>query len=200
MNKILLIVILVAVLVYFLSRRIMIKGKSTAIQQANNKGFYLVESGNPIIQKTIKSTLFSVGIGVVLFIITIFLALKIKIILFMLPISLYLMSQLFLLNNQLKYVKDQRIWFNPNTNTVQIEWLSGNQVSFNLLTDVQQIKAIKSVQRNNQILFGYYELLVHNNQIFLPFMLEDNQLNNRFFKVLKENHAIASKSSLFPII
>ena len=200
MNKILLIVILVSVLIYFLSRRVVMKGKSTAIQRSNNQGFYLIESGSPIIQRTIKNTLFSVGIGVVLFIITIILALKVKIILIMLPISIYLMSQLLLLNNQLKYAKDQRIWFNPNSNDVIIEWLSGNRVNFNLQKDIQQVKAIKSVQKNNQILFGYYELTVHNNQVFLPFILEDNQLNSRFFKVLKEKQPIKSKSSLFPII
>lgn len=200
MNKFLLIAILVGVLIYFLSRRVMMKGKSTAIQKSNKQGYFLIESGAPIIQKTIKNTLFSVGIGVVLFIITILLAMKIKIILFLLPISLYLMSQLFLLNNQLKYAKDQRIWFNPNTKDVMIEWLSGNKVSFNLLSDVQQVKAVKSVQKNNQILFGYYELLVHNNQVFVPFILEDNQRNTGFFNTLKENFPINPKSSLYPII
>ena len=200
MNKILLIVILVGILIYFLSRRVMMKGKSMFIQKSNKQGYYLIESGASIIQKTIKNTLFSVGIGVVLFIITIFLALKVKIILLMLPISLYLMSQLFLLNNQLKYAKDQRIWFNPNTNVVMIEWLSGNTVTFNILTDVQQVKAVKSVQKNNQILFGYYEISVHNNQIYVPFILEDNPVNTRFFKTLKENYPVAPKSSLFPII
>ena len=200
MNKILLIVILVGILIYFLSRRVMMKGKSMFIQKSNKQGYYLIESGASIIQKTIKKTLFSVGIGVVLFIITIFLALKVKIILLMLPISLYLMSQLFLLNNQLKYAKDQRIWFNPNTNVVMIEWLSGNTVTFNILTDVQQVKAVKSVQKNNQILFGYYEISVHNNQIYVPFILEDNPVNTRFFKTLKENYPVAPKSSLFPII
>ncbi|WP_099372862.1 hypothetical protein [Sphingobacterium sp. 1.A.5] len=200
MNKILLIVILVGILIYFLSRRVMMKGKSMSIQKSNKQGYYLIESGASIIQKTIKNTLFSVGIGVVLFIITIFLALKVKIILLMLPISLYLMSQLFLLNNQLKYAKDQHIWFNPNTNVVMIEWLSGNTVTFNILIDVQQVKAVKSVQKNNQILFGYYEISVHNNQIYVPFILEDNPLNTRFFKTLKENYPVDPKSSLFPII
>jgi len=200
MNKILLIVILVAVLIYFLSRRIMMRGNSTAIQHSNKQGYFLVESGSSIIQKTIKNTLFSVGIGVVLFVITILLALKVKIILFMLPISIYLMSQLFLLNNQLKYAKDQRIWFNPNTNNVTIEWLSGNNVTFNLLTDIQQVKAVKSVQKNNQVLFGYYELTVHNNQVFIPFILEDNPLNTRFFKTLKDTYPVNPKSSLYPII
>ena len=170
------------------------KNKSYAIQKSNKQGYFLVESSVSIIQRTIKNTLVSVGIGIVLFVVTIFLALKVKIILLMLPISLYLMSQLFLLNNQLKYAKDQRIWYNPNTN------ISGNTVTFNILTDIQRIKAVKSVQKNNNILFGYYELTVQNNQIYIPFILEDNPLNTRFFNTLKENYPVDAKSSLFPII
>src|SRR5690606_22273193 len=99
MNKIFLIAILVGILFYFLSSMLR-KNKSHAIQKSNKQGYFLVESSVSIIQRTIKNTLFSVGIGIVLFVITIFLALKVKIILLMLPISLYLMSQLFLLNNQ----------------------------------------------------------------------------------------------------
>jgi len=178
----------------------MMKGNSTAVQRSNKQGYILLESGARIIQKTIKNTFVSAGIGLLLFAVTIFLAMKIKIILIALPLSFYLMSQLFLLNNQLKYVKDQRIWFNPNTNDVMIEWLSGNKILFNLLSDIQQVKAVKSVQKNNQILFGYYELTVHNSQIYLPFILEENQVNTRFFKTLKENYPIKPKSSLYPII
>ena len=200
MSKILLIAILLGVLIYFISRRFLMSNKSTAVQRSTKQGFVLIESSGPILQRIIKNTIYTVAIGAILFVITIVLAMKVKIILFALPISLYLMSQFFLLNNQLKYAKDQRIWFNPNTNDVQVEWLSGNRMGFNLLRDVQHVRAVRSVQKNRQVLFGYYELTVQQQPIYIPFIIEDNQVNAGFFRTLKENYPVDPKSSLFPII
>ena len=200
MQKVLIVLILVVIVLYFLSRKIVKSSNRKTVYNNNQKGYLLIESGSAIISRATKNTLFSVAIGVVLLIITLWLALKVKIILLMLPISLYLISQIFLLSNQLKYVKNQQIWYNPNTNDVQIEWTSGNKASFNLLRDVSQLRAVKSVQKNNQILFGYYEISVRNNQIYIPFLIEDNARNSLFFKTLKENFQLQTKSSLYPII
>lgn len=200
MQKLILILLLVAVLIYFLSRKLQAAGKSMAVQRQAKQGYILVEGGGQVINKIIKNTLFSVGIGLVLFVITILLAMKVKILLIMLPISLYLMGQILLLNNQLKYAKDQQIWYNPNNNDVLVEWLSGNKLQFNLLRDIQQVKSIKAVQKNNQVLLGYYELTIHNNQLFIPYLIEENQVNTRFFKTLKDNYPVKAKSTLFPMI
>lgn len=200
MQKLLLILLLVGVLIYFISRKLQAVGKSLAVQKQAKQGYILVDAGSQVVNKVIKNTLFSVGIGVVLLVITLVLAMKVKILLIMLPISLYLMGQLFLLNNQLKYTKDQQIWYNPANNDVLVEWLSGQKVQFNLLRDIQEIRTVKAVQKNNQVQFGYYEIIVHNNRLFLPLIIEENQINNRFFKTLKDNYSIKGKTTLFPLI
>src|SRR5690606_4687724 len=115
MFKLLLIVSLITLLIYFLTRKVILKNKSKIVLLQYKQGFTLIESGSSIIQKAIKNTLLSVGIGLILLIITLLLAIKIKILLFLLPISLYLISQFLLLNNQLKYLKNQQIWFNKST-------------------------------------------------------------------------------------
>lgn len=200
MQKLLLILLLLGVLIYFVSRKLQAVGKSLAVQKQAKQGYILVDAGSQVVNKVIKNTLFSAGIGVVLLVITLVLAMKVKILLIMLPISLYLIGQLFLLNNQLKYTKDQQVWFNPANNDVLVEWLSGQKVQFNLLRDIQQIRTVKAVQKNNQVQFGYYEIIVHNNQLFLPLIIEENQVNNRFFKTLKDNYSIKEKTTLFPVI
>lgn len=200
MYKLLLIVSLIVLLIYFLTRKVVLKNKSKDVLLQFRKGFTLIESGSPVIQKAIKNTLYSAGIGLVLLIIILILAIKIKILFFLLPISLYLMSQILLLNNQLKYLKYQQIWFNKESLEVYIEWQNGKNNRFNLSTDVQRVRAIKSVQKNNEILFGYYELTVENNKLYLPFLLEENPNNSSLFDGIKSNYTIIYKNSLYPII
>ena len=200
MFKLLLIVSLIVLLIYFLTRKVMLKNKSKVVLLQYKKGFTLIESGSVIIQKAIKNTLLSVGIGLILLIITLLLAIKIKILLFLLPISLYLIGQFLLLNNQLKYLKNQQIWFNKSTLDVYIEWQSGKRSSFNISTDIQRVNAIKAIQKNNEILFGYYELIVGNNKLYLPFLLEENPNNTALFDAINNNYTIFYKKSLYPII
>ncbi|MVZ61526.1 hypothetical protein [Sphingobacterium humi] len=201
MNKILLIVILLAVLLYFLSRRIMMRSKtSTGVQRSNKQGYYLIDLPAQVAGKAIKSTMYSAGIGAVLLVITVLLAIKIKILFFLLPISFYLIGQLFLLNNHMKYAKNQRIWYNPQSKDVWVEWLSGNQVHFKLDSDLKSLKAVKAVQKNQGMLYGYYELGLAEGAIFIPFLMEESQLNQRFFQDLKLQANASSKSSLFPMI
>ena len=201
MYKILLIVILLGVLLYYISRRIMMRTKSsTDIQRSNKQGYFILDSGSKVVSKAIKATTYSVAIGVVLLIITLVLAIKIKILFFLLPISLYLISQVFLLNNHLKYVRDQQVWFHPQTKEVVVEWLSGSQVRFNLERDVQQIKSVQSVQKNNGVLFGYHELVLAQGSIYIPYLLEESPLNNRFFAEIKMKGLEKPKTTLFPSI
>jgi len=200
MFKLLLIVSLITLLIYFLTRKVILKNKSKIVLLQYKQGFTLIESGSSIIQKAIKNTLLSVGIGLILLIITLLLAIKIKILLFLLPISLYLISQFLLLNNQLKYLKNQQIWFNKSTLDVFIECENGKRIAFNISTDIQRVNAIKAIQKNNEILFGYYELIVGNNKLYLPLLLEENPNNKEIFDAIKNNYTIFNKNSLYPII
>ncbi len=200
MQKVLLIAALIGILLYFITRKIVMKGNAVVAERKQQQGYICIESGSQILNKIIKSTVSTAAFGLILFLLILFLAMKVKILLILLPISIYLMSQLLLLNNQLKYAKNQQVWYNPSNNEVILEWASGNKLQFNLLRDIQAIKEVKAVQKNKDILFGYYALTIHNNQIYLPLVLEANPLNKGFFKTLKDNYEIKSNSSLYPII
>lgn len=200
MQKILLIAILITALIYLISRRIVKKSTSSAVLKSNKRGFFLLQAENNIVGKTIKNTFISAGFGLGLFVIVIFLAMKIKILLFLLPISIYLMGQLLLLNNQIKFLKDQRIWYQPKSQTVFVEWLDGRQYDFNLLLDVQQVKRVQAVQKNKQIMFGYYELKLEAGTLHLPLLLADSPSNRTFFEELSAHYPVEQKTTMFPLI
>lgn len=200
MQKGLLILLLLTLLIYIIYRRVVKKGGSTSVLKSNKQGFHLLQAESRLLRKTIRNTLISAGVGLGLFIVVILLAMKIKILLFLVPISLYLMGQLLLLNNQLKYVKDQRIWYQAQTHTVWVEWLNGESHQFDLLTDVQQVKRVQAVQKNKQILFGYYEISLHAGSIHIPLLLADSTANALFFDTLEQHYTVSQKTTMFPLI
>lgn len=200
MQKILLIAILITALIYLISRRIIKKGRSNAVLKSDKQGFYLLQTESNLLGRTIKNTFISAGVGLILFLIILFLAMKVKILLFLLPISIYLMGQLLLLNNQLKYLKDQRIWYQSKNHTVIVEWLNGKHYHFNLLEDVRQVKRVQAIQRNKQVMFGYYELILDVGTLPLPLLLADSPSNAAFFKTLDAHYPLNQKTALFPLI
>src|SRR5690606_8531791 len=103
-------------------------------------------------------------------------------------------------NNQLKYLKDQRIWYQAKSHTVIVEWLSGKQYHFNLLLDVRQVKRVQAIQRNKQVMFGYYELGLDVGTLHLPLLLADSPSNVAFFTTLDAHYPVNQKTTMFPLI
>ncbi|SFS38535.1 hypothetical protein [Sphingobacterium wenxiniae] len=201
--KILLIVFLVGILVYFISRRFFQGGGPQSIVRANQKnGYLLIDTSSAIISNVTKRTLWTVGIGFVLFLITLVIGIKIKIILIALPLSLYLIAQLFVCTNHVKVARNQRLYFDPNNNEIWVDRIHGEEMRFNLLRDVQQVNEVKSVQANRGILFGYYELKTSRGKLVIPYLVQQNQhSNNRlFFDCVNQNFKIVVETKLFPII
>lgn len=200
MQKVLLIAILITVFIYLISRKIIKKGQSNAILKSNKQGFYLLQAENRLLGRTIKNTMLSASLGLGLFLIVVFLAMKIKILLFLIPVSIYLMGQMLLLNNQLKYIKDQQIWYQPRSHTVLVEWLDGKGYHFNLLKDIQRVKCVRAIQKNNHIMFGYYQLELEAGSLYLPLLLAESGANSTFFDDLAEHYGIQTKTTMFPMI
>src|SRR5690606_24269825 len=204
--KIFIIIALIGLLLYFIARRFMLAGgNDTAIVRANQRQhFVLIDTSSPLISRVTKSTLRTVGSGFVLLLIVIILGMKIKILWILIPLSLYLIGQLFVYTNHIKSTKDQRIYFNLETYEVLVDHINDQPFSFTLLRDVVSVSEIKSVQKNRDTLFGYYKIRLKQGQgsVVIPYLVEQNKkpANRLFFTYLHENFKIEVESRLFPII
>ena len=200
MIKIILIGALIAMLIFSIVRKLNLFGSWSTTQRLSTPS-EIIEVSAPIsiYKSAVQKTLLTVVIGIVLLLVIIILASKFKIALIMLPVSLYLIAQFFLLNNHLKSARNQQIIFNTRTNEVQVELDKGKIYTFNLLNDVNKVSEIKSVQSNNGILFGYYKIHTSQNIIYIPYLISHNLQTKPFFDKLQLfDREIETK--LFPII
>ena len=201
MGKLLIIGILVLAFIYLILRRFNIFNNVTNTYSSNQNRNGIIEIGIPIrmLKSTVKKTLITIGSGIFILLITLVLAAKFKIALIMLPISLYLIGQYFLLSNHIKAIRSQRIVFDVNTNDVMVELSDRNVFSFNLDRDIKSLKEYKSVQKNNGIEFGFYQLKTNGNTINIPHLVLNNAQTKPFFDKLHHlDRQIETK--LFPII
>lgn len=187
-------------LIFSIVRKLNLFGSWSTTQRLSTPS-EIIEVSAPIsiYKSAVQKTLLTVVIGIVLLLVIIILASKFKIALIMLPVSLYLIAQFFLLNNHLKSARNQQIIFNTRTNEVQVELDKGKIYTFNLLNDVNKVSEIKSVQSNNGILFGYYKIHTSQNIIYIPYLISHNLQTKPFFDKLQLfDREIETK--LFPII
>lgn len=200
MIKIIIIVALIAMLIFSIVRKVNIFGAWSTTQRLSTPS-EIIEISAPIsiYKSAIQKTLFTVGIGIVLLLVIIILAGKFKIAFIMLPISLYLIGQFFILNNHIKAARNQRVLYNSITDEVAIE-TKGNKIeTFHLLTEVKRISEVKSVQKNNGILLGYYKLQTHSSVYYIPYIIAQNIQTKPFFDKLQLfDREVETK--LFPVI
>lgn len=199
MGKFIIIGILLAVLMYYIIRRLNIFSAGIEERRGQSNQVLVLIVPTSVLKRSLRAALFSVGTGIVLLFIILLIAAKFKVALIMLPICLYLIGQFFVFNNHANTVKQQRIQYDSNTHNVNIETSKGETLSFNLLQDVNVLKEVRSVQKNHGLLMGYYCLHVRNNKIYIPYLLQDNPQNKPFFDKLQLfNRELETK--LFPII
>jgi len=164
-------------------------------------GFQLIEASPAIIQANLKKTISNAIMGVILILVTVLLFVKIKIVLFLLPIAFFLLGYIFLFNNHFSKIKSQQIWYNAKTNEVFIEQLKGENYAFNIFKDVDGIQKIESIQTTKGLLYGYYRLKLKNRILEIPYLVAENQpVNNLFFDTLAQNFKIDVQKRIFPII
>lgn len=199
MSKFVIIAVLVGILIFFIARRLM-NIPLFAAKRIEYPGFIPIEADKNIVNRVINTTLGSVAIGFVLLIVILFLGIKVKIFLFLLPISFYLMGQLFLLANHINHTKRQRMWFNPKTNDILIHNKKQGNISINLYRDVHEVIEVRSIQKNRGILFGYFKLATDMGDVYIPFLYKDNQHNNFFFTPLQYDFQVKSRSVFFPMV
>lgn len=202
--KIFIIIALVGLLVYFFAKKFMLANvaDNSLVRASQRRQFMVIDTTPRLIKRVTRGTLRTVGIGFMLFLIVLLLGMKIKILWILLPLSLYLIGQLFVYTNHIKTTKDQRIYFNPDTYEVLVDHIKEQPLSFNLIRDVIHVSEVKSVQKNRDTLFGYYKLRLKQGTVVIPYLVEqsENAMNRVFFTYLNENFKIEVESKLFPII
>lgn len=198
----LLIVGLILLAAYLLIRKKFNFSGSEDINSKNLKsGFQLIEAPAALIQSTLKKTISNVIMGVVLILITILLFVKIKIVLFLLPIAFFLIGYLFLFNNHFRKIKSQQIWFNAKTNEVFVEQLRADNYAFNIFRDIQGVQQVESIQTTRGLLYGYYRIKLKDHILEIPYLLSENKpANNLFFDTISQNFKIDIQKRIFPII
>lgn len=152
-----------------------------------------------ILHQLLKKTLITVGTGILLLLIVLVIASKFKIILLLLPISFYLIGQFFVFNNHSKIIRNQKAVFNPSTNILTLNTSNNKTLALNLSTDAIQLKEVKSVQKNNGLLMGYFQLTTAQGTCFIPYLLAANEQNIPLFNKLDRFHRII-ETKIFPII
>lgn len=202
MTKIILIAGLILFLLYYISKKLSASftaSNSPAIIVKN--GYQKIDTSKVIIADTSQKVMKNVGIGAILLIIMLALIIKVKLLLFLLPISIYMMGYLFLFKNHLKKTTSQVIWYNKQTADVMIESLTEKTYRFNLLSDVQAVQQIESIQNTKGLLFGYFRIKTKEEIIEIPYLVYQNNTSNQdFFSSLKSNYKIDLQKKIFPII
>lgn len=199
MFKILFIAGLIALLLFFIVRRLGVFDKSRDATPYLSKSEWLeITLDNRTLRKVVKHTVTTVGIGFVLLIIILLITAKFRLALIMLPISLYLIGQYFVLMNQIKIYRNQRVLYNLLTHDCSVRGQDGVDYVFNLDEQVLDVRTVKAIQKNNGLLFGFYVLKIADRQIIIPFVLNQN-LNNRSFFAKLDSITKNGVSKLFPI-
>lgn len=164
--------------------------------------FVLLDTSPQLIANITRSTLWTVGIGIVLFLIVLILGMKIKSYgsLFR---YVYILLDNFL-STQIIFApqKINAVYFDTNTYDVLIDYVKGPPLSFNLQRDVIRVSEVRSVQKNRDTIFGYYRIHTSRGIVVLPYILEQSERvwNQHFFEYLNTNYKIEIESKLFPII
>ena len=197
-----LIIGLIVLIAYLLIRKkFNLFGFTEDMSRNLKSGFQLIEASSPVIQANLKKSVSNAVMGVILILITVLLFMKIKIVLFLLPIAFFLLGYLFLFNNHFSKLKSQQIWYNAKTNEVFIEQLRGENYAFNIFKDIEAVQKIESIQTTKGLLYGYYRIKLKNKILEIPYLVAENRpVNNLFFDTINQNFNVAIQKRIFPII
>ena len=200
MFKVIVIGALLAILIFFIIRRLGLGfqgGTTTSYIQSSE--WLELRLDNATLKRAVKQTLLSVGIGFILLVLILLVASKFRIALLLLPISFYLIGQYFILMNHIKASRKLQIFFHRNLNEIKVYTPGKTSVHYRLDEEMVQLKEIKGVQKNQGLLFGYYAVRIGRSTFNIPYLLEENKQNKPFFHYLQPmSREIETK--LFPII
>lgn len=199
MIKLLFIAILIGTLLYFVGRRLFNFGRKPG-NSLPPRGYIHLSVDNRVTNQVIQSSILTVCTGFILFLLILFLGMKVHILLILLPVSLYLMGQLFLVANHLASTRKVAIWYNPMTKGMRLQTKDGRIFDLNLYTDIDKVVKINAVQRNRKVLLGVYELTGSRMQFRISNLLTDNPKNEPFFQDVEQHFDPKVSTHLFPTV
>lgn len=199
MTKVLVIVVLVGLLLFFIVGRLFrfASGQSRSLEQS---GFRQIAVDPAVLHHAIRSSVLTGLTGFVLLLVVLFLGMKIKILFILLPISLYLISQLFLIANHISSLRKVKVWYNPNSQDVRLQLEDGRVVDFNLFSDVEKVSRINAVQKNRKILMGIYTFSGPRFEFGLSCLLLESSGNKFFFDDIERFFKPRISTHLFPLV
>lgn len=201
MGKFILILALAGILLYFIARRFRLLTDTFQLSKPDPIGRNKIELVLPasLLRKCARKILVTVVSGIVLLLVILVITIKFKIALIMLPLSFYLIGQFFIFNNHVQSIKAQSLLYDHTTSDLIVNKKDGKSFVFNLIDDVKSIREIKSVQSNNGMLLGYYELSLENSKFYIPFLLRENPATKSFFDKM-QYFPREVETKLFPVI
>jgi len=196
--KVIVIGALLAVLIFFIIRRLGFMSSSTTSYIQSSEWMEL-RLDNATLKRIVKQVLLSVGIGFIIFILILLVASKFRIALILLPISFYLIGQYFILINHIKASRKHKLFFHKDLNEVKVHTKGKEDVHFQLDKDMVQLSEVQAVQKNSGLLLGYYEIRVGRAKVYISYLQKENRQNRLFFDRLQQlPREIETK--LFPVI
>jgi len=198
-GKLLLIAGIIIALFYFVVRKISKFQFTNSNISTAKKDIIDITVPTFILQKLLKKTLVTVGTGFLLLAIILLIASKFKVALILLPISFYLIGQFFLFNNHIKSIKNQDITYNTINKSLVVRSLTGKTTVFTLTEGQTSIKEFKSVQQNNGLLMGYFELSNNLDKCYISYFVSANPNTQPFIHQITSFHREV-ETKLFPVI
>lgn len=199
MGKILVIAIIILVLFFLIARKFSRFQFNTPVQAKLQSENIEITVPTVYLKQLLKKVLFTVGTGFLMLLFILVIASKFKIALILLPISLYLIGQLLVFNNHLKSFKDTKVTYHRSTNSLTIVKANNKTFSLQLNDKNIKVKEVKSVQKNNGVLMGYFEISSAHGTCNLPFIAAANPESSILFDKLKHSSR-EIETKLFPII
>lgn len=199
MGKILVIAVIILVLFFLITRKFSRFQFNTSTQAKSQSENIEITVPTVYVHQLLKKVLFTVGTGFILLLFIVVIASKFKIALILLPVSFYLIGQFFVFNNHLKSLKNTKMTYHRSTNSLTIATANNKKFSLQLNDKNMKVKEVKSVQKNNGLLMGYFEISSAYGTCNLPFIAAANPESSILFDKLKQSSREV-ETKLFPII
>lgn len=199
MTKVLIITVLLGLLLFLVVGRLFrfASGRPSAMEPW---GFREVRVDAALLNEAIKSSVLTGLSGFGLLLVILLLGMKIKILFILLPISIYLIIQLFVITNHLSSMRKVSLWYNADSKDATLFLKGGREIHFNLSRDVEKVERIDAVQKNRKILLGVYRFSGTQFEFGLSSLLSENRANRFFFDDVDRYFRPAVRTTLLPLV
>lgn len=173
------------------------KSASRFISQPHQKypGFHYLETPHAKVMKETKTGAAVFFMGFLIAILIFLLMKKLVVLLFLAPLSIYLMMQLLVVLNHVRHTENVLYWYNLDSGEIIFKIKKQRPIKFNMYKDILEIEKIESIQTSRGLAPYFYILILDGRKVFLSYLQENNR-DDRFFQTLKDNFDIQGRKKL----